>query len=66
MKIDDMHLRNSNLSGFAFAEATGGGGGADANVNANTDFFRLPTEDEIRERDLAHETGVALSVATLI
>ena len=62
-----MFLRRPTRSGFLFAGvAAGGGGAADSNVNANTDFFRLPTEDEARERDLAHESAVALSVATLI
>ena len=60
--------RPKNL-GFAFAGTAGRGGGggtADAIVKANTDWFRPPSEEEIRERDLAHEADVALSVATLL
>ena len=56
-------------SGFALAGAAGrggGGGAADAIIKANTDWFRPPSDEEIRERDLAHEAGVALSVATLL
>ena len=56
-------------SGFALAGAAGrggGGGAADAVIKANTDWFRPPSEEEIRERDLTHEAGVALSVATLL
>ena len=55
------------LKNLGFASAGGGGGGAvDAVIKANTDWFRPPSEEEIRERDLAHEAGIALSVATLL
>ncbi len=56
-------------SGFALAGAAGrggGGGAAGAIIKANTDWFRPPSEEEIRERDLTHDASVALAVATLL
>ncbi len=62
-----MFALSLRVSDFAFARSAGrGGGGGDAIVKANTDLFHPPTEEEIRERDLAQDAAIALSVATLI
>ena len=67
MLLFEMIASSRRNSEFAFAQSAGrGGGAADAIVKANTDWFRPPTEEEIRERDLAQDASIALSIATLM
>ncbi len=50
-----------------FAEsAAEGGSSLSRSIRANTDEFRLPTEEEISERELSDEASIAFSLAVII